>query len=165
MSLIDRILPMPFVTVAIIGLWMTIVPDWSLGHLLLASFLGVLLPWLTKDFWPDRPHIAHPWTGIVLFAHIVGDIIVANIHVAQRVLGSLDDLNPDFIEVPIDIDDRFVSTLLGAILSLAPGTVTIEIDQDRNVMLVHVLHLEDADKLIATIKSRYEAPLKEIFQC
>ena len=32
-------------------------------------------------------------------------------------------------------------------------------------LLIHVLNLSDEAELIASIKQRYEAPLKEIFQC
>ena len=34
---------------------------------------------------------------------------------------------------------------------------------DGRSLLVHALHLEDADALVADIKQRYEAPLEEIF--
>lgn len=165
MSLFDRILPIPSVSLAILLLWVVLAPDWSLGSVLLGAVLGVALPWLTQDFWPNRPHIARPLTALILVVRIIGDIIVANVQVARLVLGPLDRLTSGFIEVPIEIEDPFVATLFGAILSLAPGTVTIEIDRERKVMLVHVLNLKDREALIASIKARYEAPLKEIFQC
>ena len=37
------------------------------------------------------------------------------------------------------------------------------LSDDRKYLLVHVLHLDDPDALIAEIKSRYETPLMEIF--
>jgi multicomponent K+:H+ antiporter subunit E len=77
----------------------------------------------------------------------------------------LDHLRPEFVEVPLDISHPFVATLLGSIVSLTPGTVSIEIDMDAKRMFVHALDVADREQLIATIKSRYEAPLKEIFAC
>ena len=53
-----------------------------------------------------------------------------------------------------------VTTWLGA---LTPGTVSAALSDDRKFLLVHVLHLEDPQDLIDTIKRRYEAPLMEIF--
>jgi multicomponent K+:H+ antiporter subunit E len=58
-----------------------------------------------------------------------------------------------------------VATLLGSIVSLTPGTVSVEIERERKVLLVHALDADDPPGLIATIKSRYEAPLKEVFRC
>jgi len=39
----------------------------------------------------------------------------------------------------------------------------VDVSDDRKFLLVHVLHLEDPQDLIDTIKRRYEAPLMEIF--
>ena len=63
------------------------------------------------------------------------------------------------------VDLMPVSMLLGSIVSLTPGTVSIEIDMDAKRLFVHALDVADREQLIATIKSRYEAPLKEIFAC
>ena len=43
------------------------------------------------------------------------------------------------------------------------GSVSSVLSDDRRHLLVHVLHLEDADAVIAHIKNRYEKPLMEIF--
>ena len=40
-----------------------------------------------------------------------------------------------------------------------------DVEQEQRYLLIHVLNLEDEQALIDTIKKRYEAPLKEIFQC
>ncbi|MDP1529769.1 MAG: Na+/H+ antiporter subunit E, partial [Rhodoferax sp.] len=46
-----------------------------------------------------------------------------------------------------------------------PGTVSAHLSEDRQSLLVHALDVDDQDELVATIKARYEAPLKEIFEC
>lgn len=165
MSLIERLVPQPIMTLAILGLWMVLASSPSLGNLLLGTILGLAIPWLTQSFWPDFPRVARPLRGTLLFVRIVGDILIANWQVARLVLGPLKRLRPAFVEIPIEIEDPFVASLLGSIVSLTPGTVSIEIDRERNVLMVHALDVEDQSRMIATIKSRYEAPLKEIFRC
>lgn len=165
MSFVSRLLPQPIVTLGIIGLWMALAAGLSLGNLLLAVILGVMIPLLTQGFWPGQPTIARPLLAIALFARVVVDIVVANLEVARLVIGPLDRLTPAFVEVPLDIEDPFVATLLASIVSLTPGTVSIDIDRDRHVLQVHALNVVNEAQLIATIKRRYEAPLKEIFEC
>lgn len=165
MSVFLRLLPHPLLSLAILGLWMALAPASGLGQLLLGALLAIVIPWMTRALWPDRPRLKRPLLGAVLFIRVVGDIIVANGQVARLVLGPLDRLKPGFVEVPLDIADPFVATLLGSIVSLTPGTVSVEIDRDRNVLLIHGLGVKDATAMIAQIKARYEAPLKEIFGC
>lgn len=165
MTLLARILPQPTISLAIIGLWMVLASSPSLGNLLLATLLGLAIPWLTQSFWPDRPHLARPLAGIALFIRVVADIVVANWEVARLVVGPLERLKPAFIDIPIDIDDPFVTTLLASIVSLTPGTVSVDIDRASETLRVHALDVADEVALIATIKRRYEAPLKEVFGC
>jgi multicomponent K+:H+ antiporter subunit E len=63
------------------------------------------------------------------------------------------------------MQDPFVGTLLASIVSLTPGTVSIDIDRSRWVLQVHALNVEDREVIIQSIKTRYEQPLKEIFSC
>jgi len=165
MTSLSRILPQPFVTLGIIALWIALATRPSIGNLLLGGLLGVLIPILTQSFWPDRPTIARPLLGLSLLVRVVVDILVANWQVARLVVGPLDRIAPAFVEVPIDIEQPFVATILASIVSLTPGTVSIDIDRERKVLHVHALDVADATELVATIKSRYEAPLKEIFAC
>ena len=55
--------------------------------------------------------------------------------------------------------------VLANAVSLTPGTVSTSLSADRRTLLLHVLDLDDADQLVARIKDRYEAPLREIFPC
>ncbi len=78
--------------------------------------------------------------------------------------------------VPLDIDQAMPITILASTVSLTPGTVSAEVypwpesvksgeKSERKYLLIHVLDLTDEQALIDTVKSRYEAPLKEIFEC
>lgn len=165
MSPISRLVPQPIMTLMILGLWMVLASSPSLGNLLLGTILGLAIPWLTQSFWPGRPRVVRPLRGVLLFVRVVGDILIANWQVARLVIGPLERLRPAFVEIPIEIDDPFIATLLGSIVSLTPGTVSIEIDRERRILMVHALDVEDKSETIAKIKSRYEAPLKKIFQC
>ncbi|MNT61968.1 Na(+)/H(+) antiporter subunit E1 [compost metagenome] len=93
------------------------------------------------------------------------DIVRANIEVAILVLGRTARLRPAFIVVPLDVEHELATTALISIVSLSPGTLCAELSDDRRALLVHVLDLEEEATLVEHIKSRYETPLKEIFQC
>jgi multicomponent K+:H+ antiporter subunit E len=160
-----RLLPQPFVSLAILGLWLALSAKIGAGQILLGSALGIAIPLITQRFWPDRPRLAKPVSAFKLFMRVVGDIVAANLQVARLVLGPVARLRPTLVEVPIDIEDRLAATILGSIISLTPGTVSIDIDFERSYILVHALDVADQAALIATIKSRYETPLKDIFQC
>jgi multicomponent K+:H+ antiporter subunit E len=92
------------------------------------------------------------------------DIIVANIEVAWIVLTvSNAKLKPAWIVIPLELRTPEAITLLAGTITLTPGTVSADLSQSGHSLLVHVLHTDDPDAERDTIKTRYEARLKEIF--
>ena len=63
------------------------------------------------------------------------------------------------------IENNFVLAVLASIVSLTPGTVSAGLSADHKTLLLHGLDVPDAQALIDEVKSRYEAPLLEIFEC
>lgn len=161
----SRLFPLPFTSVAILVLWLILASTYTPGSLVMGALVAILVPLWTVRFWPDRPLLRKPLKAVGFFLLVCRDIVVANLVVARQVLGPLGRIRPGFVEVPLDLDDPFVATLLGGIVTLTPGTVSIDIDMERRLLHVHALDVPDADALIAEIKMRYERPLKEMFGC
>ncbi|KZX60868.1 MULTISPECIES: Na+/H+ antiporter subunit E [unclassified Alcanivorax] len=159
-----RLLPYPSLTLV---LWLTwlLLNGFSVGHALLGLILAVVLPLGTRPFWPQVP-LVRDRMGLLRFVlRVAKDILIANMAVAVKVLGPVKDLQPGFVEVPLDLRDRFAITVLTSTVSLTPGTVSADVSEDRTRLLVHALHVEDPAALVAEIKQRYEGPIKEIFEC
>lgn len=164
----SRLLPQPVTSLLIFGLWLALSGSLSFGSVLMALVLALLLPLATRRFWPEPPRVRSYGAAVRLVGRVLVDIVSANLTVARQVLGPINNLRPAFFDIPLALDDPFVATLLGGIISLTPGTVTIDIDVEdgRPVRLhVHGLDVPDEAAAVAQIKARYEAPLKEIFGC
>jgi multicomponent K+:H+ antiporter subunit E len=161
----SRLFPLPFTSLAILGLWLVIASTYTAGSLVLGAAVAIAIPLWTERFWPDRPTLRKPIKAVGFFFLVCRDIVAANIEVAIQVLGPLDRIRPGFVDVPLDLDDPFVATLLAGIVTLTPGTVSIDVDMDRRTLSVHALNLPDPAAAAAEIKKRYEVPLKEIFGC
>ena len=162
--LLDRVLPFPSLSLILWLAWM-LLSGFTAGHALLGAVLAVLLPLTTRPFWPNVPRIRNLPRMFGFVVVVLYDIIVANVSVAIKVLGPLKSLRPGFVEFPIELDDDFAIALLASPISLTPGSVSADVSQDRQTLLIHALDVDDPDALVAEIKQRYERPLKEIFEC
>jgi len=160
-----RWLPHPALTLLLAVVWLMLVNTLSFGQLVLGAFLGWAIPLLCRDFLVRVPQVRQPFRLVLFVLKVFVDILVANLSVAKLVLGPKERLNPAFVEVPVAIEDEFVLAVLTSIISLTPGTVSADLSADRRTLLLHALDAPDAEALVAEVKSRYEAPLLEIFQC
>jgi multicomponent K+:H+ antiporter subunit E len=154
-------------SLTLIVVWLFLVNTITFGHLVLGTLLGIAIPLFTNRFWPERPMIAKPFLLFrFFFITFVADVIVANITVVRLfLLPDISRLRPRFIEIPLDTQDPMVITILASVISLTPGTVSAEVSDDRQALIVHGLDVADEKTAVHTIKTRYEAPLKEIFSC
>lgn len=163
--MIHRLFPRPFLSLTVFLLWTVIAHAVSAGLLLLGALLAIVVPRLTRPFWPDPPRLVRPGQALRFLGVFALDIVTANWRVARQVIGPLHRLSPAFVEVPLDLRDPFVATLLASVVSLTPGTLSIDVDRQRWILLIHALDAPDPQALVREIKARYESPLKEIFAC
>lgn len=162
LSLIDRCLPHPFVSVMVAIAWLMLGHSLEAFDIFMAIVLGLIIPKIIQPFIVRTPNI-HWKPAFQLILIVLWDIILSNIRVAKQVLGPTKDLQPKWFRVPLDTDHEHVNTLLAMIITTTPGTVTAGIDQERGDILVHALSCDDIEAEITAIKARYEAPLIEIF--
>ncbi|BAZ94472.1 multisubunit Na+/H+ antiporter, MnhE subunit [Thiohalobacter thiocyanaticus] len=162
--MIQRLLPHPLLTPILALVWMLLANEFSAGHAVLGLLLGWAIPIFTLRFWPEQTRIRRPLTLLRFIAVVLYDILIANLAVAQLIVSRPRRLQPAFLEVPLDVRSDLAISLLANTISLTPGTVSAELSPERDRLLVHALHATDTEALVATIKTRYEAPLKEIFE-
>lgn len=55
------------------------------------------------------------------------------------------------------------ANLLGALITLTPGTTTLDIDLERGEMLLHLLDLEGAEATLASIRRDFLAPIRSLY--
>ncbi|MEO6518585.1 MAG: Na+/H+ antiporter subunit E [Pseudoxanthomonas sp.] len=159
-----RLLPSLPLSAAVFVLWLMLVSEVSWGQLALALSLAIALPLMASALNPERAHLVRYRAIAGLAGTVLVDIVVSNVEVARRILGPQRALRPGFIWVPLELTSIHAITALASIITLTPGTVSAELTEDQRYLLVHCFNLHDPEHAIATIKSRYEAPLKEIFQ-
>ncbi|WP_292453442.1 Na+/H+ antiporter subunit E [Methylibium sp.] len=73
-------------------------------------------------------------------------------------------IHPGFVWVPLAITDPHGIVVLAGIIIMTPGTLSAELSPDPRHLLIHTFSIDNEDALIATVKSRYEAPLRQIFE-
>lgn len=158
-----KLLPNPFLTLVLLVGWLILNNTISAGHILLGLILGWIIPWFTSRFWPHKNCVKQPLTLAKFLLMVFWDVVVANIQVAMLILGNQKKLTPGFIEFDLEINHPLGISLLANTISLAPGTVSCKLIKDETAILVHVLHMEDADAIIQDIRNRYEKSLAEVF--
>lgn len=159
-----RLFPMPVHSVVLLLAWM-LLNNVSFGHLVLGLILATIIPWVAAPLSDPHSRIKQPFRALRYIIMVLGDIVISNFEVAGRILRPNHQLRPGLVAVPLDLEGQFPLTVLASTISLTPGTVSVDFSENMKWLYIHAMHVEDEQKLIEQIKSRYESPLREIFQC
>lgn len=159
-----RLLPHPILSLMLLLIWLLLVNALSFGQILLGLFIGWAVPLYTARFWPEEVQIRRPAVLLRFVGRVLYDILVANISVARLILGNSERLEPAFIEMPLELRTNAAISLLANTVSLTPGTVSAFLSADRSTLIIHSLHTTDTKSVLEEIRTRYETPLKEVFE-
>ena len=158
-----RWLPSLPLSTTVFCFWLLMNDEISVGQVVLALLLALTIPLFAARLDREFARIGRLRSIPRMLWVLALDIVRSNIRVALQVLGPERNIHPGFIWVPLDIGNLHGIAALTSIITLTPGTVSSALSDDRRYLLVHVLNLDDADEVIRQIKTRYEAPLMEIF--
>ncbi len=165
MRLLHRIFPHPHLTFLLTVVWILLANKPSLNSLVFGLILGIIIPFITQPYWPDRPKLRN-WPKVVEYMLVVLlDIVIANITVARIILFKRDaDRQPNWVSIPLELRTPEAITVLAGTITMTPGTVSCDLSAQGHCLLVHCLDAPNVDEVRDQIKQRYERRLKEIFE-
>ena len=92
------------------------------------------------------------------------ELILSNFRVLHDVLTPVHHMHPGIIAVPLDAKTDIEILVFSNLLTMTPGTLSLEISPDRSTLFVHAMYIEDAEQFRKEIKDNFEARVLEIFR-
>jgi multicomponent K+:H+ antiporter subunit E len=154
----------PVLSLMVAATWLLLQQSLAPAALLWAAVFALAVPRLVHGFLAPRTRLGRLSTALRFAAIVLWDIVVANLVVARIVLDPRACPQPAWVAVPLTLVHPTGVTLLAAVVTTTPGTVSCVVDLEGRVLHVHALDCADATALADDIRRRYEAPLKEIFE-
>ena len=160
-----RLLPAPWLSLALFVLWLVLSQSTSAAQLLMGVLVGVGVPWLSAPLRPQRGRLSSPFVLLRLIGHVARDVMAASLLVARGVL-RLPRREPHsaFVTIPLQLRSTHGLAALAVITTVTPGTVWCVLAHDGSWLMLHVFDVDDEAAFIAEYKQRYERPLMEIFE-
>lgn len=93
---------------------------------------------------------------LLLLATFIGEFIRSVLAVARLVLMPRLRLQPAVIAYPLTVSTDGQITLLANMITLTPGTISVDVSEDRRTLYIHILDLGDREKLVGRLVSGLE---------
>lgn len=147
--------------------WAALWSGFSALNLLAGFLLGYGVLWLGRDLigrnGQARYFRALP-QSLVLAAYFVKELVKSCVMVARDCIASRPNLHPAIVIMPLDVRSDLEIFLVANLISLTPGTLTLDVAPDRSFLVIHSIYAEDPDALVAELKAGMEHRVREVFR-
>lgn len=144
--------------------WSIIDGKLTVESVLLGACSALLILYLNRDILftradggPVTPRFL--WHFMTLIAVLIVEIVKSNINVAKIVLNPKMPIAPSFVRVPVRFRKDFNKVLYGNVVTLTPGTLTVDIVGDEYI--IHALTREAAEGLKGSALEEHVLRLEE----
>lgn len=143
--------------------WGALTGDFSPLSLAFGFAIGYAFMWMVQGVAGCSSYVRKVPQVIDFSLFFVWELILANLRVASALLFNQPPLRPGVIAVPLDVHTDTEITLLANLITLTPGTLSLDVSDDKSILYVHCTHIEDVETARQDIKQGFERRVRELF--
>jgi len=99
-----------------------------------------------------RKVLARPWRTGWFIVRYLWDLVRANAVVAWEIVTPAHGVRPGIVACPTRAQTDLELIVLANLISFTPGTLTLEVADDRSTVWVHALHIGSPDEVRAQVR-------------
>lgn len=100
---------------------------------------------------------------ISFFFFFLKELVKANLQVAWEMGTPKFFMTPGIVGVPLDIQSDGEITMLANLITLTPGTLSLDVSEDKKILYVYSMYITNREDFIRSIKDGFEKRIKELY--
>jgi len=101
---------------------------------------------------------------LFFMVYYLKELVLSSLYVAYDIITPKDLMRPGIVKVPIDLKSDTAIIALANLISMTPGSLTVDMTPDKKAIYVHAMYLFDKEKFIQKIKTDLEERIRLIFE-
>ena len=102
------------------------------------------------------------WKSIALLIFYIYDVISCNVKVSIEVLTPGHNMKPGIIAVPLQEMSDLQLTLVANLITMTPGTLSLDISEDRSTLYVHAMDIDNLEEFRLDLVNNYVKRIKDL---
>jgi multicomponent Na+:H+ antiporter subunit E len=144
--------------------WGAVTGSFSVINLVFGYVLGLGALFLIREQINTGGYFRRASRVIGLILLFLYELAMSAWRVAKIVVRPKLVVNPGIIAYPLTVDSDFEIALLANLITLTPGTLSVDVSEDRKLLYVHCIDVPDPEGTIADIRDGFERKIMEAFR-
>jgi multicomponent Na+:H+ antiporter subunit E len=145
-------------------IWVAITGSTSIHNLVFGFLLATFALWIVRDEMSARGYLARLGRILSLLLLFFKELALSAWKVAVLVTRPQLELKPGIFAYPLTVDRDFEITLLANLITLTPGTMSVDVSPDRKTLYVHAIDCSDVEATKREIADGFERKIMEAFR-
>jgi multicomponent Na+:H+ antiporter subunit E len=144
--------------------WTLLTGDMSFGNLVIGFALGYVILLFQQALARESRYFRKANSLVSFILYFLWEFVVSSMRVAYDVLTPTLYAKPGIVAVPLDAETDLEITSLASAITLTPGTLSLDVSEDRSTIYIHAMYAEDPEALRREIKEGMEKRLLELMR-
>jgi multicomponent Na+:H+ antiporter subunit E len=144
--------------------WTAVTGTFTLGNIIFGFLLGAIALYLIREQVGSLGYFRRGIKVASLASLFVTELVLSSVRVARLVLSPQMEMKPGIFSYPLTVDRDFEITLLANLITLTPGTLSVDVSEDRKTLYVHAIDCSDVDAIRRDIADGFERRIMEAFR-
>lgn len=144
--------------------WVMLTADPTMENFIGGFVIGFLMLWLVESSTNRVGYSTRAFKAITFIFYFIKEVLIANYRLVVFLFSRNDKMRPGIVRIPIDLKSDAAITLLANVITLTPGTLTLDVAEDKSALYVHAIYMQSPEALVAETKEGFERRIKEIFE-
>ncbi len=141
--------------------WGAVTGSFLLINLVFGFVLAAIALWIIREQFHTSVYIYKAWRITSLILVFLMDLVVSAFRVAVIVLSPIRSYQPGFVAFPLSTDRNAEISILANMITLTPGTLSIDVSDDKSTLYIHCIDVPDTEALKANIADGFERKIME----
>lgn len=133
-------------------IWVALTGSLYYSNFLFGYLLGFLILWIMNQNEEDQRYYNRVPKIIGFVFYFLYEMIVANLQVAYDVITPKYFFKPGIVRFPLEATTDLEINLISMFISLTPGTILLDVSEDKKSIFIHVMYLDSKEKFIARMR-------------
>ncbi|RFS22717.1 Na+/H+ antiporter subunit E [Chitinophaga silvatica] len=144
--------------------WVMLTGEFVFVNFVFGFALSYGILWVISHNTDGRKYFTRVPAVIGFIFFFIYELIKANLQVAYDVITPKFFMKPGIVRYPLDAKTDLEITFFTNLISLTPGTLILDVSDDKKVVYIHVMYLEDKEVFIKQTKGGLEKRLLDILR-
>ena len=144
--------------------WAALMGEVTALSLAVGFVLGFVILYSVRRLLRPSRYFEKLWQSLRLAGLFAWELVVANLRIAYEVVTPSHNMRPGVVAIPLDAETDAEITLLANLITLTPGTLSLDVSDDRRVLYIHAMYVDDVEELRRSIKDGFEKRVLELLR-